>query len=246
MAPSQNQQVRNVVPAIVLITLGVLFLVGQIGGLGWLFGISWPLLIVGPGLIFLAVAFFGDRKAAGFFYPGSIITGIGSILAYQNMTGNWESWAYAWALIPVFVGIAMMFSSRRTGSEGEMHTGRNLVTWFGVTFIALAGFFELFIFDGAFGGLTRFIIPGLLILAGIYMFFGGRLPQNSRVTTVIGSQPEKAKVEEFAEPKRKIAPLPREEERLINLNGENKRVPAGENLRRRIDNVLDEDDSTDL
>ena len=39
--------------------------------------------------------------------PACIVAGIGGILYYQNMTGDWASWAYAWTLIPGFVGVGI-------------------------------------------------------------------------------------------------------------------------------------------
>jgi len=169
---------RNTVPAIILIGLGVLFLIAQLGGgIGWLFGTMWPLLVMLPGLLFLAVAYFGDRSAAGFFFPGTIVTGIGAILLFQNATDQWESWAYVWALIPVFVGIAMMLSGAKMENAGQIRTGRGMVLGFGIAFMALAAFFELFIFAGNWG-VAQWIIPLVLIGFGVYLFMGGRTPLN--------------------------------------------------------------------
>jgi hypothetical protein len=60
--------------------------------------------------------------------PAAIVTGIGGILAYQNATGNWESWAYIWTLIPGFVGIGVILSAvlGEGGREG-FRSGLTLV-----------------------------------------------------------------------------------------------------------------------
>ena len=41
--------------------------------------------------------------------PASIVTGIGGLLYWQNATGRWESWSYAWALIVASVGVSIGF-----------------------------------------------------------------------------------------------------------------------------------------
>jgi hypothetical protein len=46
--------------------------------------------------------------------PGSILAGIGGIFYYQNLTNDWESWAYIWALIPGFVGIGVSSAGSST------------------------------------------------------------------------------------------------------------------------------------
>jgi hypothetical protein len=67
---------------------------------------AWPLWVVGVGLFFLVMAV--AVRTPGLAVPASIIAGIGGILYYQNATGDWASWAYAWALIPGFVGVGVM------------------------------------------------------------------------------------------------------------------------------------------
>ena len=70
--------------------------------------VDWPFWIIGPGLIFIFAAMVST--VTDLAIPGSIITGIGLILAYQNETGDWQSWSYAWALIICFVGIGIFLS----------------------------------------------------------------------------------------------------------------------------------------
>ena len=67
---------------------------------------SWPLLILGVGAL---VGIIGIASAT----PDSLIAtgvlaGLGLLLYWQNMTGEWGSWAYAWALIVVAVGIGLV------------------------------------------------------------------------------------------------------------------------------------------
>ncbi len=100
-----------------LILLGAWFLALQfIPDLGdWMEQIAdWPIWVVGPGLIFILAGLISG--VYDLMVPGSIISGIGLILYYQNETGDWQSWAYAWALIIVFVGIGVFLANLFKGN----------------------------------------------------------------------------------------------------------------------------------
>ncbi len=189
----------NTVGAFILIGLGVLFLIAQVTGWGFL-GLAWPLIIVAPGVLFLAAAYFGDTKQAGFYVPGMVITGTGALLWYQNVSGNWQSWAYMWSIYPVLVGVALILMGNRTGNEKQLKDGRGLLTTGLILFLVFAGFFELFIFND-FGGLWGIVLPVALIVIGIVMLRGGRVnlpfitvndstdkPKNSDVLNTSGAR----------------------------------------------------------
>src|SRR5882672_4450267 len=82
--------------AIGLIALGVLVFLGQLTGFGGMFSTLWPLFVAVPGLAFLYFAYTGSKNTVGLAVPGTVITGTGLILFYQNITGHWASWAYVW------------------------------------------------------------------------------------------------------------------------------------------------------
>jgi len=63
--------------------------------------------VLQPNVIFFLIMAVVLR-APGMLVPASIIAGIGAILYYQNSTGDWDSWAYAWALIPGFAGVGVI------------------------------------------------------------------------------------------------------------------------------------------
>jgi hypothetical protein len=168
---SDNSSGRNAV-AIGLISLGVLFLLAQVFQFSFL-GLLWPLFIIGPGAVFLYFAINGNRDAAGLAVPGAVISGTGLILFYQNLTGHWNSWAYVWALYPVFVGLALVFIGRRTASESTLRTGDNMVKWGLFAFIGLWALFELLIFGGN-SQLISTLLPLVLIGAGVYILMRGR------------------------------------------------------------------------
>lgn len=168
-------QNRNSLGAFVLIGLGVLFLAMQVFDFdfGSFVGNSWPLLIVGFGALFLALAVFGGRDAAGFVFPGAIIGGTGLILAYQNTFNHWESWAYAWTLYPVFMGLALLFHGVRTDKPQDVRTGRGFLVFGVIAFVIGWAFFELLLFNGN-GNAMRYVVPAALIGIGGYLLLNRR------------------------------------------------------------------------
>jgi hypothetical protein len=105
-----NQNRTALTMGIVLIILGVLFLVGQ--SLDFFqFGDLWPMIIVGIGGAFFLGMILGGKSTGGLAIPGSIISMVGLILLFQEITGWWETWSYAWALIIVAVGIGQVIYS---------------------------------------------------------------------------------------------------------------------------------------
>ena len=121
---------------------------------------QWPLIIVLVGALLMVGAFLGSP---GLAVPGSIVGGIGLLLYYQNVTNNWSSWAYAWALIPVFVGIGIIISRGIVGdlSSGVREGGRLIA-------IGLILFFIFGSFLGAGWGSTIGLAV-LLIGIGVWM-----------------------------------------------------------------------------
>lgn len=106
----------NLAFGLILLIVGTLFLAAQFfPQLSQIIRIdyAWPLWVVGVGLVFLVMAV--AIRAPGLAVPASIIAGIGGILYYQNATGDWQSWAYAWTLIPGFVGVGVFLMNLLEG-----------------------------------------------------------------------------------------------------------------------------------
>ena len=77
----------------VLIGIGLLLLILRY--FGSFAGSVWPLFVIAPGVVLIALATsFGwhPRYVAA---TGAVITGTGVILAVQNATDYYQSWAYA-------------------------------------------------------------------------------------------------------------------------------------------------------
>lgn len=153
---------------IVLIVLGAVFLVVQLTPSlpSWLeVAYSWPLIVVGVGVFLLLLGLVtGEPDMA---VPACIVGGIGGLLYWQNATGNWESWSYAWTLIPGFVGLGTLLSGLLGGrTQKSVREGSQLIVISLVLFAIFGSFF------GALGFMGRYW-PLLLIGLGLLLLFQG-------------------------------------------------------------------------
>lgn len=143
------------------LALGVLFAVVL-----WFFRaqLNWPSILWGMGALFMLVALFSSISPLAI--PGAIFGGLGLLLAYQRITGDWASWAYAWALLPAFVavGLLLAFLGRRTLRVVAL----SMLSWSLVVFVIFGIFFA------GNGALIRFW-PVTLILAGLIVLIQGLL-----------------------------------------------------------------------
>jgi hypothetical protein len=155
---------------VVLLGLGVLFLVQQSLGLD-IGHFGWPLFVILPGLGMLVAFALAPRAAAGLAIPGCVVTTVGLILAIQNTFNLWQTWAYAWTLIPAAVGIGLKLQSEQLGQPRAAAVGMRIFEMSVLGFIVLAVFFELILDLSHFasGEMRSTIGPALLILGGIYL-----------------------------------------------------------------------------
>ncbi len=188
------------------ILLGAWFLavqfVPEIGD--WMARVAdWPMWVMAPGAIFILAGLISG--VTELMIPGSIIAGIGGILYYQNETGDWQSWAYIWALIVVFVGIGIFLSYLFKGQLGKafeegvppMMTGIVLFLIFGSIFRAMFGQSPIL------GDYWPLLLVGVGLWMLIKPLFRGN-KKSSRVVVNISSGDEAevveaAKVEEVVE-----------------------------------------------
>ena len=163
---------------VVLVVVGLFYLAVQVADID-LSSFGWPLFIIIPGLTLLIVGFVSLGTGAAI--PGGILTMVGLVLAYQNSTGNWSSWAYAWALVaPGGVGVGLFLQGLRERNVGLIRQGRSLM------FIALLIFLIGFVFFESILNLNgmndlpvvRAALPALFIVIGILLL--ARSIRNSR------------------------------------------------------------------
>ncbi len=76
---------------IVLVVVGIFAFVVVMAGVD-LTQYGWPLFVIIPGLTLLVVGFAGVGSVATI--PGGIVTMLGLVLAYQNSSGDWPTWAF--------------------------------------------------------------------------------------------------------------------------------------------------------
>lgn len=169
-----TQQRSNLVVGLLLLLVGGWFLAGQFyPGLTATLQIetTWPLWVIGVGLLFLVLSVIAS--APGLAVPAAIISGIGAILYWQEQSGDFDSWAYAWTLIPGFVGVGIFLASLMEGRF--MHGLRELGR------LAFLSIIMFGIFGGFLGGpaYLQTYWPVLLIAIGVWML-GRGLMSNRR------------------------------------------------------------------
>lgn len=160
---------ENIIWGVILILAGLGFLAYQLFP-NVFAGFGWPWLLVVVGAIFVVTSLL--TRSGGTIVPGVILLGIGAVLLYQTRTGNWESWAYLWPLMPGLAGLGLFLGSF---IDREMRPARLV----GLIMLA-AALVLLAVFGGLFG-LTPEILrfwPVLLILIGAIIFFRALRPRS--------------------------------------------------------------------
>jgi hypothetical protein len=160
---------------VVLVLIGVGFLVLRQAGID-LADAGWPLFVIVPGVVLFVLAIVvGGRAGSGFAVAGGIVTVTGLVLAFQNATGLWATWAYAWTLVaPGGVGAGLLLYGALTRQRDLLLAGGwALLTGFGL-FIAFAFFFESVIglSRGAIPGMDTLLAAGVVILGLVILAFG--------------------------------------------------------------------------
>lgn len=97
--------------------------------------------------------------------PGAMTLATGVLLFLMNTVNHYESWAYAWTLVLAAgaAGYAYMHRYDETGERGEK--AYKFIRVMVLTFMALAVFFEVLVFQSL--GVWW---PLLLIGLGLYVF----------------------------------------------------------------------------
>ena len=117
-------------------------------------------------LILLSLLVIGAMSnQPGMAVPACVVGGIGLLLYWQNHTGNWVSWSYAWALIPGFVGVGTILSGLWAGKWSDVRGGISLILISAAMFVVFGAFLGG-LFGNAWGLIAKWW-PLALIALGV-------------------------------------------------------------------------------
>jgi len=132
---------------------------------------DWPMWVILAGALLLVIGLL--TGAPGMAVPACIVAGIGGILYYQNVTGNWASWAYLWTLIPGFVGIGSILAGILGDDfKQSLRSGLSALVF---SVIAFAIFSTWFGGWDILGPYAQYVPIALLFLLGIWFVVRGFL-----------------------------------------------------------------------
>jgi hypothetical protein len=159
-----------------LIVLGAAALAIQASGLT----IGWPAWVILPGLAMLVAAFaLPEPGGSGLAAAGGVVTAVGTVLAVQDATGTYASWAYAWALVaPGGVGVGLLLYGLLT-RRGDIARGglASLVTGIVIFLVGFLFFEGLLHLDGdRFSNLTSLTVPVVIMGIGAAVLVGAIIP----------------------------------------------------------------------
>lgn len=159
----------------ILVVVGAILLAGQLLNIG-VDDLGWPMIIVGIGVAILLIGLV-VAKQSGMVVGGTVVTTVGLVLLYQNETGRWESWAYAWALVgPAASGLGLALWGIRSGDARDIRNG--MWGFLGGLAIFAVGF--LF-FEGVIGisgepfPIADWVLPVVVIGIGLVILARGLL-----------------------------------------------------------------------
>jgi hypothetical protein len=156
---------------VILILLGAWFIAQrtfpEVAALAARFS-DWPFTVIGVGVLLLLLGLI--LGAPGLAVPAAIVSGIGGILYYQNLTGTWDSWSYMWTLIPGFVGVGVLLQGLLgENTRDNLRHGLNLMVISAVLFLVFSAFLGGWDLLGNFGPAVLLILLGLWVLgSGLY------------------------------------------------------------------------------
>ena len=147
---------------LVLVAVGAILFAGQLAGIG-IEDVGWPFFVIAAGVAILLIGLVVANEQ-GMVIGGTVVTTVGLVLFYQDKTGRWESWAYAWALVgPAASGLGLALWGVRSGNGSDVRNG----TWGLLGGLAIFAVGFLF-FEGVIGiGGERLSLPEWLLPVGV-------------------------------------------------------------------------------
>ena len=178
---SNPKNTGSLVGGALLITIGILSLLGQIFRNYNFWETFWPFIIIGIGGLFFVAMIAGGKSVSGLAIPGSIFSVLGLMMFYQNLTNHWESWSYGWTVILMSVGLGIFLMGVWGGNPEQRRSGLGVLRTGLILFIIFGAFFELIFTAGMPLGLRSIFFPAALILLGLYLVINrsGLIPGKS-------------------------------------------------------------------
>lgn len=161
----------------VFVLVGIVLTLTQLLGLR-VIEFGWPLLVIGPGLAITAAAYStpAERGMGYLAVPGAVVLVTGIVLEVQAVTGDWQSWSYAWALVaPGGVGLGLVLAGARERSRRVRTVGAILLAVSAMLFIIAEWFFVRIVGVGGPGLGWGFglVLPALVITLGLILVARG-------------------------------------------------------------------------
>lgn len=163
---------RSLVLGLILVVVGGFLLANNLGGWNILsMERMWPIFVFVPGLVF-EWGYFGGNRNPGLLVPGGILSTIGLLFFFETFT-NWQFAAYTWPVYPLAVAIGLfqlyLFSGRPRGL---------LIPVMILTVVSCIAFAAMFINIVQRWVNLGFVIPILLVLAGLVLIFRSSGPKS--------------------------------------------------------------------
>ncbi len=182
-APRDDGRQRGMLSVgVVLVLLGVFFLASEQLNLD--FGrFGWPIFVIAPGLFLLLLGLAIPHEGGlGAAIPGGIITTVGLLLAFQDATGTYASWSYAWALVaPGSVGVTLALYGLLHRRWDLLESGLGTAAVGLGLFIGFGLFFEnvLSIDNGQSNTALRDALPLMAVCFGVAIVMLNLIPWRS-------------------------------------------------------------------
>src|SRR5688500_8256150 len=137
---------------------------------------GWPFIVIGIGAVVLGLGLFVMNEQ-GMVIGGTVAMMVGLVLLYQDRTGHWESWAYAWALVgPAASGLGLALWGLRSSNAGDVHNGiwglLGGLAFFAVGFLCFEGLIGI---SGERLPLAEGVLPAAVIVIGVVVLMRGLL-----------------------------------------------------------------------
>ncbi len=133
---TSKKEYGGIIPGVILIVLGILFLLPR---LGVDFGNLWPTFLLAPGISFIIYYIFSQNKekTSGIMIPGTILVLLSSFFYFQAFSG-WDDSDKLWPIYPFIVGLSF-YAKYLAGYKKDrgILMPANILTGVGILFLIL-------------------------------------------------------------------------------------------------------------